>query len=53
MNYYKNLLILFKALIDEHGVTLGMPFFEANVERSICKLQETPKISYLSIEIKL
>ena len=28
MNYHlKNLLILFKALIDEHGVTLGMPFF--------------------------
>lgn len=28
-------------------------FFEAHVEWSICKLQETPKISYLSIEIKL
>ena len=28
-----------------------MPFFEAHVEWSICKLQETPKISYLSIEI--
>lgn len=28
MNYHlKNLLILFKALIDEHGVTLGMPFW--------------------------
>ena len=26
-----------KALIDEHGVTLGMPFFEAHVEWSICK----------------
>ena len=49
----KNLLILFKTLIDENGVTLGMPFFEAHVEWSICKLQETPKISYLSIEIKL
>lgn len=24
----KNLLILFKALIDEHGVTLGMPFLK-------------------------
>ena len=49
----KNLLILLKALIDENGVTLGMSFFEAHVEWSICKLQETPKISYLSIEIKL
>ena len=52
MNYYKNLLILFKALIDEHGVKLGMPFFEVNGRMADLQISGNSKDIFLKYRNK-
>ena len=39
--------VLSNKVVDEHGVKLGMPFSEQNLEYPIYKLQETLKTSCL------